>query len=284
MGKVLLAGATGYLGSFILEELLKQGLETRIIVRNEKKLPLSIKGNDQVKLLKAEVTQPASIENCCRDIDTVISTVGITRQKDGLTYMDVDFQANMNLLKEAMRSGVKKFIYVSILHGDELRRLRICDAKERFVDSLKESGLDYCIIRPGGYFSDMGEFYQMARKGKVFLFGNGEHRINPIHGADLAAICVNAIHGQEKEIPAGGPQTFTYNQIAQTALSVAEKGTGIIHIPGWISKWILGLLRTFTSSKTYGPIEFFLTVLSMDLVGPPYGTHTLKEYFEELKK
>lgn len=95
---------------------------------------------------------------------------------------------------------------------------------------------------------------------------------------------MNAIQRQEKEIPAGGHQTFTYNQIAQTALSVAERDAAIIHIPGWISKWILVLLRTFTSSKTYGPIEFFLTVLSMDLVGPPYGTHRLKEYFEELKK
>ena len=66
----------------------------------------------------------------------VISTVGITRQKDGFTYMDVDYRENANLLSEAKRSGVKKFIYVSVLNGEKLSNLKICEAKERFVTEL----------------------------------------------------------------------------------------------------------------------------------------------------
>ena len=45
----------------------------------------------------------------------VISTVGITRQKDGLTYMDVDFQSNVNLIEEAKKEGVKKIIVNGII-------------------------------------------------------------------------------------------------------------------------------------------------------------------------
>lgn len=66
----------------------------------------------------------------------VISIVGITRQKDGFTYMDVDYWGNANLLSEAKRSGVKKFIYVSVLNGEKLSNLKICEAKERFVTEL----------------------------------------------------------------------------------------------------------------------------------------------------
>ena len=66
----------------------------------------------------------------------VISTVGITRQKDGFTYMDVDYRENANLLSEAKRSGVKKFIYVSVLNGEKLSNLKICEAKEIFVTEL----------------------------------------------------------------------------------------------------------------------------------------------------
>jgi nucleoside-diphosphate-sugar epimerase len=55
---------------------------------------------------------------------------GITRQKDGFTYMDVDYQANMNLLEQEKQSGVKRFIYVSVFNGENLRHLKICDAKE----------------------------------------------------------------------------------------------------------------------------------------------------------
>jgi hypothetical protein len=45
----------------------------------------------------------------------------------------------MNLLQEAKKSRVKKFIYVSVLNGENLRHLKICDAKERFVEQLKKS-------------------------------------------------------------------------------------------------------------------------------------------------
>jgi uncharacterized protein YbjT (DUF2867 family) len=82
----------------------------------------------------------------------VISTVGITRQKDGLTYNDVDYQANVNLIDEAKKKGVKKFIYISVFNGQLLRHLKICEAKEKLVDYLKKSGLDFCIIRPNGFF------------------------------------------------------------------------------------------------------------------------------------
>lgn len=210
MNKILLAGATGYLGSFILHQLPERGFETRVIVRNENKLSRSVIANHRLEIIQAELTNATSIENCCRGIDVVISTVGITRQKDGLTYMDVDYQANLNLLEDAKRHGVKKFIYVSILHGDRLMHLKICEAKERFVASLKSAGLDYCIVRPTGYFSDMGAFYQMATKGRVMLFGDGENKMNPIHGADLAELCIKAIKAHEKEICAGGPQVLTY--------------------------------------------------------------------------
>ncbi|MBS1616458.1 MAG: SDR family oxidoreductase [Bacteroidetes bacterium] len=281
--KVLLAGATGYLGSYILKELLKNKFESRVIVRKKNDFLNSLGESKALETFQAELTQPGAIINCCEGVDTVISTVGITKQKDGLTYMDVDYQANMNLLKEAKRSGVRRFIYVSVFRGNELTHLKICAAKEQFVAALKNSGLDYCIIRPTGYFSDMGEFYEMAKKGRVFLFGNGAFRMNPIHGADLAKICCDAIQTTEKEIPIGGQEVLSFNQIAEIACSVAGKKTRITHIPDWIRKSILALLRTFTGSKTYGPIEFFMTVLSMDLMAPASGSHTLKAYFEELK-
>lgn len=50
--------------------------------------------------------------------------------------MDVDYQANVNLINEAKRNGVKKFIYISVLNGEKLRGLKICEAKEKLVDYL----------------------------------------------------------------------------------------------------------------------------------------------------
>jgi uncharacterized protein YbjT (DUF2867 family) len=277
MKRILLAGSTGYLGNHIAKELHKRSFFFRAIARTPEKLEQN--GIKAAEILKAELTDPDSVKECCKDIDVVISTVGITRQKDGLTYMDVDYQANMNLLKEAKISGVKKFIYVSVLNGEKLRNLKICDAKEMFVEQLKKSGIDYCIVRPNGFFSDMSEFYNMAKRGRIYLFGNGELRANPIHGEDLAVVCVDAIDSSDKEIQIGGPETLTQNEIASIAFDILGEKPKITHIPDWVRVAILKLVRLLTESKVYGPIEFFMTVMSIDMLAPEYGKHTLKEYF-----
>ncbi|TDO68924.1 uncharacterized protein YbjT (DUF2867 family) [Halanaerobium saccharolyticum] len=281
MSKVLLAGATGYLGGYILSELLDQQHEVRVIVRNRAKLEQN--NSEKVEVIEAELTKPDSIKNCCDNIDYVISTVGITKQKDGLTYMDVDYQANKNLLEEAKKSGIKKLIYISVLNGQKLKNLKICEAKELFVEELKKSNIDYCIIRPNGFFSDMEEFFYMAQKGRVYLFGNGEYKANPIHGEDLAKICVDSIKKPKKEIKVGGPKILSQNEIASIAFNVAAKEKKITYLPDWIRKVILFTIRTFTSQKFYGPIEFFLSVLSMDMIAPEKGKHTLKEFYKSLK-
>lgn len=218
--KILLAGATGYLGKHVAKELMKQQYPTTILVRNQTKVPGNL---DSAKIIVTEITKPETLLGTMDDIDVLISTVGITKQKDGLTYMDVDYQANLNLLNEAKKAGVKKFIYVSALNADKLRHLKMCHAKELFVQELVNSGMDYCIIRPNGFFSDMTEFLKMAKKGKAELFGDGNYKMNPIHGEDLAEVCVNAISAGERIIEVGGPEVLTQNEMVEIAFNTLNK-------------------------------------------------------------
>jgi uncharacterized protein YbjT (DUF2867 family) len=152
-----------------------------------------------------------------------------------------------------------------------------------FVEQLKKSGLDYCIIRPNGFFSDITEFYSMAKKGRVYLFGNGESKANPIHGDDLAAVCVDAIEKPDQEMKVGAPETLTHNEIATTAFEVLGVRPKITYIPEWVRVAILKIIRIFSGSKVHGPIEFFLTVMATDMIAPEYGRHTLEEYFTQLR-
>lgn len=276
--KILLTGATGYLGQYVAEKLIEKEYPTRLIVRNKQK----VKFNPQTfEIVEAQVTQPETLKTVFQDIDIVISTLGITKQKDGLTYMDVDFQGNMNLLENAKKNGVKKFIYVSALNGEKIKHLKIAQAKELFVDELIKSGLDYCILRPNGFFSDMTEFLKMAKKGTVNLFGDGSYKMNPIHGEDLASVCVEAIILKDKIVEVGGPEVLSHKEIAELAFNTLNKKPKIKYMPDWLRRLVIWVMKTFTSSKTYGPVEFFMTVLAMDMVAPIYGKHTLGSYFIE---
>jgi len=281
MNKILLAGATGYLGKYIAQELKQQDYYTKVLVRNPKKFDQY--GIQVEEIVQAEITDKSTLRGCCKDIDIVISSVGITKQKEGLTYMDVDYQSNLNLLEEAKQNGVRKFIYVSVLNGEKLKNLKICEAKEKFVQELKKSGLEFCIIRPNGFFSDMTEFYNMAKTGRIYLFGSGNLKANPIHGEDLAKVCVSAIDDNDKEIEVGGPETLTQNEIANIAFDAVGETPKITHIPDWIRRMILSMAKLILNTKKLGPIEFFMSVMATEMLAPEYGKHTLKEYFNGLE-
>ncbi len=276
--KVLVAGATGYLGQYLVKELKKRGFWVRILIRREAQKQLFTKVDD---IFVGEITRPETLNGITQNIDWVISSVGITRQKDGLTYMDVDYQGNANLLNEALKDQVEAFQYISAINGDQLRQLKIFEAKERFVDELTNAAIQQSIIRPNGYFSDMKDFLTMAKGGRVYLFGDGKQQLNPIHGADLAEFCVDKMIAGSPEESVGGPDILSQNQLASIALQAWSKPIKIYHLPDWIRKSIIWSLRTFTSSKTYGPIEFFLTAMAKDNIAQTYGTHHLNEFFKE---
>ena len=101
MKKVLVAGATGYLGRYVVQEFKKQEYWIRALSRNAVKLESL---NDYVdEKFIGEVNDANSLQGVCKDMDVVFSSIGITKQKDGLTYMDVDYQGNVNLLEEAKK-------------------------------------------------------------------------------------------------------------------------------------------------------------------------------------
>ncbi len=279
MKKALLAGATGYLGRYLAKELKEQGYQVHALVRNTKKLVGIKEYVDEV--IVGEITKPETLTGICEGIDVVISSIGITRQKDGLTYMDVDYQGNKNLLDQAQQNKVSKFVYVSVINAHLMMDLKMIQAKVLFEEKLKGSGLDYAIIRPTGFFSDMLEFLKMAQKGRVSLFGYGENKINPIHGADLAIVCVSALKTPDKEINVGGPETFTFREIAELAFKVLNEEAKISTLPMWMIRLILPLMRTFTSSKTYGPLEFMMTIMTTDVIGDSYGAEQLAEYYKK---
>ena len=278
MKRVLVAGATGYLGGFVAQEFKARGHFVRALARSPEKLASLRDSLDEI--VRGEVTQPETLEHVCDGIDVVFSSVGITKQKGKLTFRDVDYKGNVNLLEAAQRAGVEKLIYVSVFRGPELLHLDIVKAHEDFVAVLKASGMEYAVIRPTGFFSDMGEYMKMARKGRVYLFGDGSNRINPIHGADLAKVCVDAAKGSETEIDVGGPEVLTHREIAELALNALGRPVRITSVPLWVMRSVVSLTRMF--NRHQGELLAFLTTaMSIDAVAPTTGTDTLEAHFRE---
>lgn len=287
MKKVLVAGSTGYIGSYVVQEFKNRGYQVRALVRNPEKirqpghnLEPSIE-HIADEFFTGDATKPESIIGVCEGMDMVFSSLGMTRPDFVHSSFDVDYRANLNILNEAKKSGVKKFIYISVFNADRMMEIENIQAHEKFVDELRNSGLEYAIVRPTGYFSDMSQFLNMARNGFMFSLGDGERRSNPIHGADLAKVCVDAAEGTTNEIDAGGPEIFTYREVAEMAADVVKKHPFTISLPVWLAEGITAV--TGVINRDIHDIALFATTVSKnDTVAPQYGTHTLREFFEEI--
>jgi len=287
--RVLVAGATGYLGRFAVQAFKQAGHHVRVLTRDEPRLheggPFTspaLSDADLDEVFVGQVTKPETLQGLMADIDLVFSCVGISRQRDGLTFDEVDYQGNQNLIDLARDAGVRRFVYVAMEGAEQIRHLAITQVHEKVVDALKNSGLEYRVVRPCGYFSDMGALYDMAKNGRGYLVGAGSNRMSPIHGRDLARVCVEAAEGEEIEVVAGGPDEMTQREALELAFDVVGKPAKITVVPIWLARivvWLIGLL-----SKQYRDLaDFIVTAGEIDGVGPPVGTTSLRSYFEELR-
>lgn len=278
MPSVLVAGATGYLGRYLCSEYRARGYRVTALVRNRTRAA----DLDADRLLLAEATRPDTLSGAMQGIDLVVSALGITRQRDGLGYHDVDFGANLNLLREAERAGVDRFAYVHVLNADAMRQVPLVAAKADFVDALQASDIASSVIAPSGYFSDMADFLSMARSGRVWLFGDGQHRINPIHGADLAQTVADTTDAGRDWIDVGGPDIFTHSDIARLAFDALDRPARITCLPDTLRKAALAVLPWTTPRRIHGPVQFFLTAMALDMVGEARGRHSLAAHFHAL--
>lgn len=278
MKRVFIAGATGYLGRFLCKEYQSRGWHVTALARKSSShadLPAD-------RIVEAEATWSGSLAGIMTDIDLVVSALGITRQTDGLRYWDVDYQANVNLLEEALRAGVAQFAFVHVLNADRMENVPLVAAKAAFVRKLQTAGIQSTIIAPTGYFSDMADFLNMAKAGRVWLFGNGQHRINPIHGADLAAAVHNAVEEGATWSNIGGPETFTQTEIADLCFAVLERPPRITYLPDMLRRLALRLLPRTAPRRIAGPAQFFLTAGAMNMTATPSGTRKLADHFKLL--
>jgi len=79
----------------------------------------------------------------------------------------------------------------------------------------------------------------------------------------------------------GGPDILPQNEAGEMALAAFDKPVKIVHLPDWMRLAFVKLMRTFTSSKIYGPIEFFLDMMARDNLAPGYGVRRLTKFYSD---
>jgi uncharacterized protein YbjT (DUF2867 family) len=231
-----------------------------------------------------EATKLETLDGLCDGAAFVVSSLGNRTVAAKPSCFEVDFQGNMNILSQAREAGISQFVFVSVLHGTEARsRVPQIEARERVVDALRSGTLPWTVIRASGFFNDMAEIFAMAKRGRVWIPGGGAH-FNPIHGADLAELCLDAVDNsdaQGREIPAGGPEVMTMREVGELAFDVLGIPPRISTIPQWVLTAAGTVIRPFNINLA-SLILMMASLAAGDAWCDAYGDHRLRDFFREL--
>lgn len=278
--KVVLAGAFGNLGADILRALVSAGHEVvaaDMAVREIEGVSCETRVID--------VTKPETLKGLCDGADAVVTTVGLTRTSATITNYDIDYQGNLNLLEEAKRAGVKRFVYISVIKADSDPKVPMLHAKALFEEKLKASGLTWVIHRPTGYFYDIAKvFMPMIEKGEVTLLGKQDVHANVIDTPDFADFIVRHLTDENKTYDVGGKETYSYEEMAKMFFEAAGKPVVIKRAPVFLFD-VLALVNKWKKNGKEAIIRFSKWTLTNELVGKDtWGDHSFREYIRSCYK
>ena len=224
---IFLTGATGFVGSYLLRELVAQGHTARCLLRDPKAV-LDV-DEDAVERIKGDVTAPKSFAGTMRGCDGVIHLVGIIDEtpSKGVTFEAIHDAGTRHVVEEAVEAEVGRFVQMSANGARPDGVSRYQTTKWQAEEYVRAAGFDHWVIlRPSLIFGQPGpgqpEFCtrlvsQLIKPFPILpLFGDGKYEMQPISVEEVAAAFVQALtlhaaHGQTYCV--AGQDAYSYTDI-----------------------------------------------------------------------
>jgi uncharacterized protein YbjT (DUF2867 family) len=240
---VAIAGGSGFIGRTIARRLaaLPQ-LRVRVLSRDPGRARAKLAGLE-ADFVRGEVTEPGTLPAALAGASAVVSAVQfdgypIENPRRGLTFERIDLGGTLALLAAAKAAGVTRFIYISGAAADENSRHPGFRAKGKAERAIRESGLEYTILRPSLVYGPddtvVNGFAKAIRLAPVFpVPGSGRQTLQPVLVDDLAACVALAIsgRGQNGTYEIGGPDLMTFDDLIRLIMDLTGHRRPIVHVP-----------------------------------------------------
>jgi uncharacterized protein YbjT (DUF2867 family) len=266
--KVTIFGGSGYVGSYLIDELLEKGHHPVLLIRPESRHKEDLR--QDCTLIDGDIADPQAVRAAVSGADAVIYNIGILREfpAKGITYQALHFEGARRAMDAAEDSGVRRFLLMSA-NGVKADGTGYQRTKHLAEQHLKTTSLQWTVFRPSVLFGDPRGRMEFATQlyrdiirsplpaplfyDGLLPFNAGMFRMSPVHVRDVATVFVKALDmpetaGQIYELC--GPDALLWRDILQ--IIAAAAGTTKVALPA--PAMLLKVLAAALDQYTFFPI------------------------------
>ena len=255
MSTIFVTGANGFVGSHLVPAAIDAGHHVLALVRDdagaeEVSRRLTPVQQASVETRRGDVTAPDTLPQAIAGADAVLHLAALPRDWDGGASLRlVNTEGTRNVIAAAKAAGVRRFVHLGGLGLVDEPQLHFGSSKAKGMALVRESGLDWTILKPSilfgpgdGFFNILAGLVRLS-PGIVPITGKGDARFQPLAIDDLARATVIAFAdpgtiGREYEL--GGPRYWTYREIMEEVLRGMGKRRLLLPMPVAVIRLVAG--------------------------------------------
>jgi NADH dehydrogenase len=261
--KVTIFGGSGYVGSYLIDELLEKGHHPVLLIRPESRY--KVNHRQHCTLIDGDIADPEAVHAAVSGADAVIYNIGILREfpVQGVTYQALHLEGARRAMDAAEDAGVRRFLLMSA-NGVKADGTGYQRTKYEAEQYLKTTSLQWTIFRPSVLFGDPRGRMEFATQlyrdivcsplpAPLFYDGllpvnAGMFRMSPVHVKDVATVFVKALNmpettGQIYELC--GPQALSWKDILQMIAAAAGTSKRALPAPAMLLKVLAAALDQY---------------------------------------
>jgi len=268
--KVALFGGTGFVGSYIVDELVSREHHPRLMVRSGSEGKVS--KPEYCETVSGDIHDDYAIRETLYDCDAAIYLIAVIKEfpKEGITNELLQFRGAQRVANIALEVGVKRFLLMSALGTNcGPGASKYFKAKHLAEQAVKNTELSWTILRPSSIFGDprgfgRPEFCTMLKKDMLNLIpfprfipfpapsfftglnplNAGSFSLSMIHVADVAILVANVLEDDTaigKTLELGGKQEVSWNEIIKAIASSSGKKIFKMPVP-FFAVWLVAVM------------------------------------------
>jgi len=250
--KILVTGATGFVGREVVRQLHKTGHSIRILARSRN----ASRVEEAVSCWGAEVhpgdvLDAASLDGAVNGTEAIIHLVGIIAEVGESTFENVHTRGTGNLVTAAQQAKVRRFVHMSALGTRPNAASRYHQTKWAAEELARHSGLDFTVFRPSLIYGPEDQFINLFARviglsPVVPLMGSPRAQFQPVSVETVAAAFAKSL-GEPQSIGQTydlcGPEALTLSEIVDRILAVLHRRRLKLRVPPGLARFQAVLLE-----------------------------------------